>query len=138
MKIKDPLVSSTELSQLGVCERKVYLRSKYGARNVLPQVKQDQFRGNVVHQKAFETQHEKYNVDKRCFIASRVYGLDAQETICLRKFRDNVLLKHHLGRVFTTGYYAISPVFLKYFGQHKLFINVCRCILNVVVRCLKK
>lgn len=45
-----------------------------------------------------------------CYIATAVYGsYDASEVITLRKFRDNVLKQHILGRLFIRLYYTFSP-----------------------------
>ena len=45
-----------------------------------------------------------------CYIATAVYGdYNAPEVLVLRKFRDNVLKRSSLGRLFIKAYYAISP-----------------------------
>ena len=44
-----------------------------------------------------------------CFIASAVYGPEAEELLALRRFRDNVLCPSLLGRCFIRTYYAVSP-----------------------------
>ncbi|HBV20350.1 MAG TPA: hypothetical protein DEF07_01350 [Nitrosomonas sp.] len=39
-------------------------------------------------------------IDKRCFISSCIYGIDASETRLLRSWRDDVLIKTVIGRIF--------------------------------------
>ena len=57
-----------------------------------------------------------------CYIATCVYGsYDAPEVLTLRRFRDEILKKHRLGRAFIRCYYAISPHLVKCFGKSEWF-----------------
>lgn len=57
-----------------------------------------------------------------CYIATAVYGsYDCPEVWTLRRFRDNILKRHYLGRVFVRFYYAVSPTCVKWFGKTKCF-----------------
>ena len=50
-----------------------------------------------------------------CYIATMAYGsYDAPEVKVLRKFRDEVLKKTFIGRVFIANYYAFSPLLVKF------------------------
>lgn len=50
-----------------------------------------------------------------CYIATMSYGsYDAPEVSILRRFRDEVLKKTFLGRVFIANYYAFSPLLVKF------------------------
>ena len=50
-----------------------------------------------------------------CYIATMAYGsYDAPEVKVLRRFRDEVLKKTFLGRVFIANYYAFSPLLVKF------------------------
>ena len=50
-----------------------------------------------------------------CYIATMAYGsYDAPEVRVLRRFRDEVLKKTFLGRVFIANYYAFSPLLVKF------------------------
>jgi DNA-directed RNA polymerase subunit RPC12/RpoP len=45
-----------------------------------------------------------------CYIATAIYGdYNAPEVMTLRSFRDTVLKKYYLGRLFIKVYYAVSP-----------------------------
>ena len=55
-----------------------------------------------------------------CFIATAIYGhYDAPEVYKLRTFRDTVLLKTLLGRLFVRFYYSISPSLVKIIAPSK-------------------
>ena len=57
-----------------------------------------------------------------CYIATSVYGsYDCPHVWVLRRYRDHVLASSWYGRLFIKCYYAISPTFVKYFGQTKWF-----------------
>jgi len=54
--------------------------------------------------------HKTSSSDKRCFIATAVYGTPyASEVALLKEFRDNWLLNFRLGKIFVAFYYWISP-----------------------------
>ena len=57
-----------------------------------------------------------------CYVATAIYGsYDCPEVWTLRRFRDFTLDETWYGRLFIKAYYAISPTFVKYFGDVKLF-----------------
>lgn len=57
-----------------------------------------------------------------CYVATAVYGsYDCPEVWTLRRFRDFTLDETWYGRLFIKTYYAISPTFVKYFGNEKVF-----------------
>jgi hypothetical protein len=48
--------------------------------------------------------------NEKCFIATVCFGSsDSKEVVLFRRFRDEVLLKFLLGRIFITLYYSLSP-----------------------------
>jgi len=49
------------------------------------------------------------NKTSGCFIATAACGIDSQEVMILRHFRDSVLLNNALGRLFVRIYYQVSP-----------------------------
>lgn len=69
-----------------------------------------------------------------CYIATCVYGsYDAPEVLMLRRFRDEILKKHVLERVFIRCYYAISPHLVKWFGKSEWFHRFWRKRLDGMV-----
>ena len=66
--------------------------------------------------------NKRRNQENGCYIATAVYGsYDCPEVWVLRRFRDNFLARKWYGRVFIRVYYAISPTFVKLFGESKCF-----------------
>lgn len=56
------------------------------------------------------TNKNKNKNNEVCYIATAVYGsYQAYEVLKLRKFRDEVLAKSYMGRLFIKTYYVISP-----------------------------
>lgn len=50
------------------------------------------------------------NTSEGCYIATMAYGdYDHPQVITLRRFRDDVLLKSRIGRLFVKIYYFVSP-----------------------------
>lgn len=73
-----------------------------------------------------------------CYLATCVYGAyDAPEVRTLRRFRDEILKKHALGRVFIRYYYAISPHLVRRFGKKAWFHHFWRKRLNGLVSWLE-
>lgn len=66
-----------------------------------------------------------------CYVATAVYGsYDCPEVWTLRRFRDFTLDETWYGRLFIKVYYAISPTFVKHFGNVKVFKLQGRRILD--------
>ena len=65
------------------------------------------------------------NQQSGCYIATAVYGnYDCPEVWTLRRYRDNVLDNTWYGRLFISGYYAISPILVRWFGKTDWFRNL--------------
>lgn len=74
-----------------------------------------------------------------CYIATSVYGsYDCPEVWTLRRFRDNILYNHILGRLFIKTYYATSPTLVKYFGDYKIFNKIFKPMLDSFVKKLNE
>jgi DNA-directed RNA polymerase subunit RPC12/RpoP len=73
-----------------------------------------------------------------CYIATAVYNdYDAPEVIILRSFRDNILDKHYLGRLFIRCYYTISPPLAIRLKNSKYINRGMKVILDRFVEKLK-
>ena len=79
-----------------------------------------------------------YSESGNCYIATAVYGsYDCSQVWTLRRYRDNRLAKHLLGRAFIRCYYAISPHLVKWFGETKWFQSFWKNHLDKLVHRLK-
>ena len=73
-----------------------------------------------------------------CYVATCVYGsYDCPSVWVLRRYRDNVLQKTWLGRLFVQAYYATSPWLVNWLGEKEWFVNTCRCVLDRIIVSLK-
>jgi hypothetical protein len=122
-------VSATELAKMGKCERQVYLDHHHGEDTSLTAefIK----RGNHEHE---QFNRQLSGRDKRCFIATAVFGVDAIETNILRQFRDEHLIPYKLGRVFTALYYSISPYIVIIIEKYPALMIPIRRILRWFIR----
>ena len=76
---------------------------------------------------------------KGCYIATCVYGsYDCPEVWTLRRFRDHILDATWYGKIFIRFYYTVSPVFVKWFGETKIFKSLFEKILNKLILSLNK
>lgn len=74
-----------------------------------------------------------------CYIATAVYGsYDCPEVWVLRRYRDRVLRKTALGKLFVKVYYFISPKLVRVFGNKTWFRNIWRSFLDKKVDSLKE
>src|ERR1700682_1353948 len=115
-KIRDKktVVSASELSQMGACERLVLFEAKYGKRTSRCQREAIErgrrehanfFRDGVRSQSDVQTSLEK----PWCFCASLAWGPEAPETDLLRRFRDRILRTTGTGRGLIRVYYRTAP-----------------------------
>lgn len=73
-----------------------------------------------------------------CYIATAVYGsYDADEVLVLREFRDTVLKKSFLGKLFINTYYAISPYIANKMKRHKHVNQLVKHLLDKFVSHIK-
>ena len=120
-------ISATQLAKLGKCERQIYLDNKYGEDKSL--VRQDIKRGDKEHE---EFRLHLTGKDKRCFIATAIFGAMAPETIALRCWRDEWLLNCRIGRLGVNIYYQFSPAVVNLL----FYIPGLSILLRYILRCL--
>lgn len=111
---KKTMVSASELSQMGACERLVLLEAKYGKR--MSRCQQEAIeRGRREHAEFFrDGVRSRADVETSlsapwCFCASLAWGPEAPETDLLRSFRDRVLQRSAAGRCLVRLYYRTAP-----------------------------
>lgn len=100
-------VSATELAEMGFCEKRVQLAYIYGEQ-ATPEQRQAMARGQEAHQRYLE-EGLAATSDRRCFVATFVFGPEARETQVLRAYRDTVLLHRRWGRALVAAYYRVAP-----------------------------
>jgi tetratricopeptide (TPR) repeat protein len=67
---------------------------------------------------------------KGCFIATAVYGSpSATPVILLRGFRDNILQRNSLGKIFIWIYYRLSPFFANVISKSESLKNFARVLI---------
>lgn len=76
--------------------------------------------------------------DRRCFIATAVYGPDAAQTEALRQFRDSWLRPHAPGRWLVALYYRASPPIARSLDRHPVAAAVIRHALDAIVAALAR
>jgi len=114
---RNRFVSATELAELGACERRLILDRRFGkplsrsARRSAAQGIREHERHHRAVQRFAQTPAVPTDRggDRRCFVASVVYGVDAPQTHCLRSWRDAVLMPSVAGRMLVWCYYRLSP-----------------------------
>lgn len=86
--------------------------------------------------------HANYSGPKKsgaCYIATAVYGsYEAPEVMILRTFRDEVLSRSFLGKIFIRFYYAVSPPIANWLRDAKNVNAIARKILDRFVNKLRK
>jgi len=124
-----PMISASILAQLGACEKKAHLSFIHG--NRFSEFQQKLMRkGTIAHEENRKNVLSGKENDKRCFIASEVYGPDAEQTHYLRAFRDQRLLPNPLGKIFVTFYYRYSPLVVKVTRKYSLLRNLIKSSLD--------
>ena len=117
------------------CEQKVLFDRERGDARPL-EVRAKAAAGTFEHLRFEVEGHTRAAMDRRCFIASAVYGPDAPETCFLRAWRDRVLMPAASGRLFVRGYYLLSPAVARFLSRHGLLAVAIRSLLNGIVRLL--
>jgi hypothetical protein len=72
--------------------------------------------------------------DRRCFIASVVYGVDASETQMLRILRDRVFLRSWFGSRLVGLYYKLSPSAARWLERRTWARVIVRRVLDRLLR----
>jgi hypothetical protein len=134
VKAPDDSIAISEIGEVGICERRVYLRKKYGLRT--NRAREERLnRGTKVHQAAYEqSRPDEKRVDKRCFIATSVYGVDAIETEHLRCIRDRYLMPNSVGMFLVRMYYGASPRIAQACEESERLRRAVRVVLDLVVK----
>lgn len=106
-KRKSEWISASDVGRSEFCPNSVAL--KYAGAKPSQRALAAQDRGNLKH----EQFNRQISTDKRCYVASYLYGVEDPRTETLRQFRDNTLQCSPGGRILIAFYYWLSPVVIK-------------------------
>lgn len=95
-------VSASDTGRASYCPH--HLELKHKGSKPSTSAKSAMIKGDEAHNKL-----NRIANDKRCFIATHLYGEDHRDTILLRKFRDKHLMNCWYGQLSIKLYYALSP-----------------------------
>jgi len=73
----------------------------------------------------------------KCFIATELYGCDSAQVAILRRFRDQSLLKSHLGARFVSAYYRTAPAIIPIMRRSMLVRFLLRALVAFSVNIVK-
>tara|TARA_R110002094_G_C4841213_1_gene206237 strand:+ start:209 stop:661 length:453 start_codon:yes stop_codon:yes gene_type:complete len=131
-------VAATDLALLSVCETQV-LRKHMGVKIApIERGQQRAIKGGVREHARHHAKVEAMHADKRCFIATAVYGEDHPNTEYLRRFRDQVLLASKLGSIAVGIYYRLSPAVANQLSRFNFLLSPSKYLLDVLVKALRK
>ncbi|MCU7369535.1 hypothetical protein PEC18_01255 [Paucibacter sp. O1-1] len=130
-------VSGTELAEMGFCEKRMQLAHLYGEQ-ATPEQRKAMSRGQMAHQ-LYLADGLAATSDRRCFVATFVFGSEALETQVLRAYRDRVLLNRRWGRALVAAYYRVAPLGCRIMARWPVSVGAVRCgLLFMVARCEKR
>lgn len=124
-------VSAKDLAEMGFCEKRVLLAHLHGEQTT-PSQQEDVRRGLAAHQQYHEQGVAAVSSDRRCFIATCVFGETAPQTQVLRVFRDEVLLPRWWGRLTVRLYYRLAPAVCAVLRRSPELLRVTRVLLGAV------
>jgi hypothetical protein len=114
------------------CEQKVVFDREHGDATPLT-VRRKALHGTFEHQRFALEGRTRAVIDKRCFIATSIYGIDAPQTNLLRTWRDSVLIKSRAGRLFVFCYYRLSPFVVPMIDRSAWLKKLTRSCLNLII-----
>jgi len=120
-------VSASDVGRAAFCPH--YLELKKRGVKASRQAEASRARGNASHDEL-----NRMSQDKRCYIASHLYGIDDGRTEALRSFRDNTLLRHHPGKVLVNIYYRLSPTLVTISSRSAVAEHCLRYMVNGIVK----
>lgn len=83
-------------------------------------------------------ENAKKNSKEGCYIATAIYGgYDQPKVLILRRYRDEVLMKTLIGRIFVKSYYFISPCLAEKLRNGSHINSIVRRILDKIIKKLE-
>lgn len=125
--------SITDIVATVYCEQKAVFDKALGDQRPLS-VKAKAVHGTFEHMRFQVEGQTRQAIDRRCFIASHVYGPDALETDWFRAWRDAELMPSRIGRLVVSFYYTTSPYMLAILKRSPWLTRITRSVLNRVAK----
>lgn len=119
-------VSASKAGRAEFCPK--YLQHEHGKLNVS--------KGAVKARQRGDQKHEILNrkaEDKRCYVATHLYGIHDERTVLLRAFRDSQLKSSVPGQLFIVAYYKISPALVVVAKRWPMLDRVLKSMVDAVV-----
>lgn len=101
-------ISASDVGRTEFCPNYVYLKYKGAA--VSREAAAARRQGDIAHNKLNQVAAQ----DKRCYVATYLYGVDDPRTDALRRFRDQVLMSYPGGVWLIRSYYRLSPLVIAF------------------------
>lgn len=133
-------VSAKDLAEMGFCEKRVLLAHLHGQRLTLEQRRSVE-RGRQAHERYYRegvAAASATGSDRRCFVATRLYGEAAWQTEALRRYRDEVLSRRGWSRYIVVAYYAIAPVVCRLLSWLPCLRSPARVLVGMAVRIARR
>ena len=130
-KKKTNWVSASDAGSAASCGH--YLELKHRGAPVSQKAKVARKRGDDAHDDL-----NKAAEDKRCYVASYLYGVDNPNTIALRAYRDAYLSSHIIGKIFIYTYYALSPGLVTVSRRVKPVDRILKAVVERVLAYIKE
>lgn len=145
------LSSDTANSALELCTAYAYktgshhraaaIMNRAGALDMLPEIREKynetyEILNQAVENEIFQqiSQSSESYKKKRCYIATMVFGEESPQVLVLREFRDDVLGRYRLGRIFIKIYEQYSPLFVERFKNSELVNKAVAMLLNTLIK----
>lgn len=103
---KRPWVSACKAGRAEFCPH--YLELEHKKHGVSKKAAAARIKGDAKH----DALNKRAGEDKRCYVASHLYGVDDERTVLLRAYRDNRLKASSPGQLFIKVYYRLSPALI--------------------------
>jgi len=133
-------VSAKDLAEMGFCEKRVLLAHKHGQR-ITPVQERRAERGRRAHEQYYLeglAAAGGTSADRRCFVATCLFGERAWQTIVLRCYRDEVLLQARLGRRLVAAYYRFAPWGCRVLARASWLQPLARAVVGTLARLARR
>jgi len=140
---KTKVISASQLGSACVCEQQALFDSQRGLQRTADQ-KERIDNGVRTHKRLHAAACTAYaNVetsspDRRCFVATHLFGADGVETEFLRCWRDSALMKTLQGRVIVGLYYRWSPIVVRAMDQSEFLKAITKWGIRKLIKRIAK